>query len=125
MTVLAEKQRRFIQLAKSTSSHDFEIGKDETNETKPKEIEDQAKRSGDEQNIDEAKPIENVEKLDEIVKSNGYLKKTKTPKIISPFHGEPSVDLNELVRQNQTDAQIFLSKVKDKNRSFLEDVFDY
>lgn len=86
-------------------------------------------KRGDEEKI-ETKPTEKVEKLDEIVgstenKSNSYVKKSKTPKIISPFHGEPSVDLNELVRQNQTEAQIFLSKVKDKNRNFLEDVFDY
>lgn len=98
LTILAEKQKRYIQMAKSAS----------LNETV---TEEDQKIEPELTNLSVENPVSE--------------RKTRKPKIISPFHDQPSIDLNELIRNNQTDAQIFLSKVKEKNQNFIQNVFDY
>ena len=106
LTILAEKQKRYIQIAKSSS----------LNETVPPQIE---------KKIIETEFIPDSDLSPENPVTPVSERKTRKPKIISPFHDQPSIDLNELVRNNQTDAQIFLSKVKEKNQNFIQNVFDY
>ena len=45
--------------------------------------------------------------------------------IVSPIHDEPNININELLDENQTDIQQMISKVKDKNKDFIESIFDY
>jgi hypothetical protein len=140
LTVLAQKQKRYIEMAKGASKNvedntfltkqpTFNLNNEDASNISDRstqiEVEQTQAKDQNESIVDLlAKNSDSTVKDCESEKnSNG--EKIRKAKIVSPFHGEPSVDLNELLRRNQTDAQIFISQVKEKNKSFIDTVFDY
>jgi hypothetical protein len=40
-------------------------------------------------------------------------------------HEQPRISVNELLRANQSDAQLLVSTIKEKNKNLLNAIFDY
>ena len=45
-------------------------------------------------------------------------------KIISPIHDDPKISVEQLLLDNQSDAQYLISTIKQKNKGYLENIFD-
>lgn len=131
LTILAEKQRRYIELAKSSSSFedervekplahenrqisDVSLGEKSAAETKRVEIKEE-KEAG----------IAAATAVDTQSQSGDKDRKVRKAKIPNPDHSESSIDLNEIIRINKTEAQIIVSKAKEKNKDFIDAIFDY
>ena len=45
--------------------------------------------------------------------------------IVSPVNDEPKISVEQLLSANQSDAQFMVSTIKQKNKNFMENLFDF
>jgi len=66
------------------------------------------------ENIKEANRVKNSETMAAAIDETSYVK-----------HEQPRMSVNELLRANQSDAQLLVSTMKEKNKNLLNAIFDY
>lgn len=117
--ILEQKQKMFINSARESDSNPKPLNEKvkEINQIKKSiafsaVLEDTENTLRDDDNVNY--------KMDLIRQKHEYL----PAKIENPVYGEPKIDLNNLLNDNQTDAQFFISNLKQKNKNFMEAIFD-
>ena len=119
LSTLSNRQSQFIQHAKDSNG--------------PKPLSESAKELNDikTSNIIAAAYDEMCEVLrddDNIVYKMESLKASgmKLPaQIVSPVNDEPKISVEQLLSANQTDAQFMVSTIKQRNKNFMENLFDF
>jgi hypothetical protein len=116
--ILSNKQKQFLENVKKSNTNFIGEAGRRANVSK-KEAELKAVRDEQTRLL-----IDKEESLNFNVDSKASVNFFYIPKRIAAPDYEPKIDIQNLIKQNQTEAQIMVSKLKEKNKNFINSILD-
>jgi hypothetical protein len=123
LSILSKKQRTFISDAKTAHFESIKLTEEAKDMNKFKK-ESQFMAAFNEKAEILQENSEDKFNFRLIKSSNVQVSAEEKPKIAAPNHEEPKIDLTSLLEANQTDVQLMISQIKEKNKSFIGAILD-
>jgi hypothetical protein len=119
LSILSKKQKTFISDAKNAHDDSLKLNEEakELNKLK-KEIQLSAALNEQVELLQDSEDKFNYKLIKDGIHTEAKVK------IVAPKHDEPKIDLANLLEANQTDAQLMISQIKEKNKDFIGTILD-